>query len=66
MKTATGFSPFSLFYRAEAINPLELVVPTPRVILEENEEDTEDTNNQKRLADLKGLMKKERWPEEEV
>ena len=55
MKTATGFSPFSLVYRTEAINPVELVVPTPRVVLEENQKDTKDTNNQRRLAVLEGL-----------
>ena len=36
----------------EAISPVELVVPTPRVVLEESQKDTEDTNNEKRLADL--------------
>ena len=36
VKTPTGFSPFSLIYGTEAISPIELVVPTPRVVLEEN------------------------------
>ena len=36
MKIATGFSPFSLVYGTEAINLVELVVPTPRIVLEEN------------------------------
>ena len=36
MKTTTGFSPFSLVYGTKAINPVELVVPTPRVVLEES------------------------------
>ena len=36
VKIATGFSPFSLVYRTEAISPVELVVPTPRVVLGEN------------------------------
>ena len=49
---ATGFSPFSLVYGTEAISPVELVVPTPRVVLEESQEETEDTNNERRLADL--------------
>ena len=31
-KTATSFSPFSLVYGTEAISPIELLVPTPRVI----------------------------------
>ena len=49
VKTTTGFSPFSLVYGIEAISPVELVVPTPRVVLEESQEDTEDTNNERRL-----------------
>ena len=55
MKTATGFSPFSLVYGTEAIGLVELVVPTPRVVLEKSAEDIEDINNEKRLADLKGV-----------
>ena len=55
MKIATGFSPFSLVYGTKAISPIELIVPTPRVMLEENQEGTEDTNNEKGLADLEGL-----------
>ena len=47
-----GFSPFSLVYGMEAISPVELVVPTPRVILEESQE---DTNNERRIADLEGV-----------
>ena len=34
---------------------MKLVVPTPRVVLEENWEDTEEANNERRLADLEGL-----------
>jgi len=34
---------------------MELLVPTPRVVLEENQEDTGDTNNERRLANLEGL-----------
>ena len=55
MKTATGFSLFSLIYGTEAISPMELVVPTPRVVLEENQESPEDTNDERRVADLDGL-----------
>jgi len=55
VKTTTRFSPFSLIYRTEAISPVELVVPMPRVVLAENQEDTEDTNNERRLANLEGL-----------
>ena len=52
VKTATGFSPFSLVYGTEAISPVELVVPTLRVILEESHE---DPNNERRIADLEGV-----------
>ena len=46
---------FSLVYGIEAISPVELVVPTPRVALEESQEETKDTNNERRLADLEGV-----------
>ena len=36
VKTATRFSPFSLVYGTKAISQVELVVPTPRVVLEES------------------------------
>ena len=52
VKIATGFSPFSLVYGTEAISPLELVIPTPRVVLKESQEETENTNNERRLANL--------------
>nr|POE95700.1 hypothetical protein CFP56_38126 [Quercus suber] len=55
LKTATGFSPFSLIYGTEAISPVELVVPTLRVVLEESQDDTGGTNNERRLADLEGV-----------
>ena len=66
MKTTTGFSPFSLVYGTKAISPIELIVPTPRVMLEENQEGTEDTNNERRLVDLEGLEEEEKWPEEKA
>lgn len=56
VKTTTGFSPFSLIYRTEAISPVELVVPMLRVVLIEKQEDTKDTNNERRLANLEGLQ----------
>ena len=55
MKIATGFSPFSLVYGTESISPVELVVLTPREVLEESQEDTKDTNNERRLANLEGV-----------
>ena len=55
VKTATRFSPFSLVYGTEAISPVELGVPTPRVVLEERQEKTKDVNNERRLTDLEGV-----------
>ena len=47
LKTATGFSQFSLIYGTKAINLMELVIPTPRVVLEEIQEVTDGTNNER-------------------
>ena len=55
LKTATGFSPFFLVYGTEAISPVELVIPTPRVVLEEIKEGINGINSERRLADLEGL-----------
>ena len=55
VKTTTGFSPFSLVYGTEAISPVELIIPTPRVVLEESQEENKDANNETRLADLEGV-----------
>ena len=54
LKTATRFSPFSLIYGTEAISPVELVIPTLRVVLEGIQEDTDSTSNKGRLVDLEG------------
>ena len=55
LKSTTGFSPFSLVYGTGAISLMELVIPTPRVVLKEIQEGTDDTNSERRLADLEGL-----------
>ena len=55
LKTATGFLPFFLVYGTEAISLVELVIPSPRVVLEGIQEDTDSINNEGRLADLEGL-----------
>ena len=34
---------------------MELVIPTPRVILEESQEESENINNERRLVDLEGI-----------
>ena len=57
VKTATRFSPFSLVYGIEAISPVELVIPTPRVVFEESQEESENLNNERRLADLEEVEK---------
>ena len=57
VKTTMGFSPFSLVYGTKAISLVELVVSTPRIVLEESQEDIEDTNNERRLPDLEGVEK---------
>ena len=58
LKTVTGFSPFSLIYGREAISLIELIIPTPRIVLKEIQEDTDRTHDNGRLADLEGLEKK--------
>ena len=55
MKTSIGFSPFSLVYGTEAISPVELVIPMPRVVVKESQEGIDDTSSERRLADLEGL-----------
>ena len=35
LKDTTRFSSFFLIYATEVINPVELVIPTPKVVLEE-------------------------------
>ena len=53
------FSPFSLVYGTEAISPVELIIPTPRVMLEEIQEGTDGTNSERMLADLEGLKEEQ-------
>ena len=54
MKTAIGVTPFSLVYGTKTISFVELVVPTPRIVLKENQKDTKEANNERRLVDLEG------------
>ena len=60
LKTATRFSHFSLVYGIEAISPVELFIPTPRVLFKEIQEGTNCTNSERRLADLKGLEEEQK------
>ena len=55
MKTTIGFLPFSLVYGTEDISPVELVIPTSKIVLEGIQEDTDSINNEGRLADLEQL-----------
>ena len=55
MKTTTTFSPFSLFYRTEVVAPVELAIPTPRVVLEEVLGDLNDAHAKERMVNLEGL-----------
>ena len=55
LKIVIGFSPFPLIYGIEAISRVELVIPTPRVVLMGIQEGTNSINNEGRLADLEGL-----------
>lgn len=58
LKTAIRFSSLSLVYGTEAISLVKLVIPTPKVVLEEIQEDTDSTSNEGRLSDLEGLEEK--------
>ena len=58
LKTAIGFSPFSLIYGIEVINPVDLAVPTPRVVLKEIQGDADYTRTKGRLVDLEELEEK--------
>ena len=48
-RTSIGFTPFSLVYGSKAILPAEVLVPTARLALQENEEEVMVS----RIADLK-------------
>ena len=54
-KTATGLSPFFLVYGTEAISPVELLVPTPRVIHGQETDVNATTCAEIRTTDLETL-----------
>ncbi|XP_050266549.1 uncharacterized protein LOC126710213 [Quercus robur] len=54
-KTATGFSPSFLVYGTEAISPVELLVPTPRVIHGQEIEMSAATYVECKVPDLETL-----------
>ena len=54
-KTTTSFSPFFLVYGIEAISPVELLVPTPRVIHGQEIEMSAATYEEFKVSDLETL-----------
>ena len=54
-KTATGLSPFFLVYGTEAVSPVELLVPTPRVIHGQETDVNATTCAEIRTTDLETL-----------
>ncbi|XP_024171595.1 uncharacterized protein LOC112177546 [Rosa chinensis] len=51
-RTATGFSPYSLVYGSEAISPVELAVPTARILTVNDTEWDAESCSHWRLIDL--------------
>ena len=56
-KTVTSFTPFSLVYGTDAITPIELLVPSPRILHEMDLEADADICAEARVADLESLEK---------
>ena len=54
-KTVTGFSPFSLVCGTEAISPIELLIPTPRVVHGQEIEMSVTTCVECKVSDLETL-----------
>jgi ribonuclease HI len=54
-KTATGFTPFSLVYGTDVISPLELLVPSPRILQGTELEADVEICAEARVADLESL-----------
>jgi hypothetical protein len=54
-KTATGFTPFSLVYSIDAIAPIKLLVPNPRILHGMNLEAGADICAEARVVDLESL-----------
>uniref|UniRef100_A0A2N9ENH5 Integrase catalytic domain-containing protein n=1 Tax=Fagus sylvatica TaxID=28930 RepID=A0A2N9ENH5_FAGSY len=54
-KTTTSFTPFSLVYSTDAISPMELLVPSPRVLHGMDLEANADICAEARVADLESL-----------
>ena len=54
-KTATSFTPFSLVYGTDTISPIELVVPSPRVMQGNELEVNANMCTEARMTDPEGL-----------
>ena len=54
-KSATGFSPFSLVYRTEVMNPIEVMTSSLRVMQMQKKEKENEVFAAERYEDLKGL-----------
>ena len=58
LKSATGFSPFSLVYGTEVVSPAEIMTPSLRVMQTQEKEKEEEVFAAKRCEDLEGLDEK--------
>jgi hypothetical protein len=54
-KTVTGFTPFSLVYGTDAISPMKLLVPSPRILHGMDLEADADICAEARVANLESL-----------
>ena len=54
-KSSTGFSPFSLVYRTEAVSPAEVTTPSLRVMQIQEKEKEEEAFMAERCEDLEGF-----------
>jgi len=57
-KSTTGFSPFSLVYRIEAISPVELMIHSLKVMQKRKKEKEKEVFVAERCEDLEGLDEK--------
>ena len=60
LKSATGFSPFSLVYTIEVMSPAEVMTPSLRVMHMRKKEKEKEAFTAERCENLKGLDEKER------
>ena len=57
-KFATGFSPFSLVYETEVVNPAKVMTPSLRVMQMQEKEKEGEAFTVKRYEDLEGLYER--------